>query len=429
MSDTMTSENRSIHRRGFLKGVGGAALVAGFPTIIPASAFGANEAIRVGHIGVRNQGTNNLKALMKHTVAVCDVDKDVLAKAKELAEKGTGHSIAAYDDYRKLLDSKDVDAVVVTTPDHWHALATVDACKAGKDVYCEKPLSLTIAEGKTMVEAARRHKRIVQTGSQQRSDDKFRKACELVRSGKLGKIRAVRVGLPGVNFDGPAVPDTTPPPELDYNFWLGPAPKVPYNPKHVHYLFRFFWDYSGGQMTNFGAHHLDIAQWGLGRDDSGPVAIEATATFHPKGWYEVPMTSRVVYTYDDGVTVLCEQGTGAPGGVTFEGEKGTLHVDRGKLSSDPEEIVQETIGPDDVHLYVSKNHHQNWLDCIKSRELPICDVAIGHRSATVCHLGNIAVRTGHKLTWDPVKQEIIGDPEAAAMLQRPYRSPWSLDVG
>ncbi|HEX8200615.1 MAG TPA: Gfo/Idh/MocA family oxidoreductase, partial [Isosphaeraceae bacterium] len=381
-----------------------------------------SERIRIGHIGVKNQGTSNLKALMKHTVAVCDVDKDVLGKAKALAETGTGETITAYDDYRRLLDNKDIDAVVVTTPDHWHARITIDACAAGKDVYCEKPLTLTVAEGCAVVEAARRHDRVVQTGSQQRSDAKFRRACELVRSGRIGKVHTVRVGIPGVNFVGPAVPDTAPPPELDYDFWLGPAPRRPYNPNRVHYNFRFFWDYSGGQLTNFGAHHLDIAQWALGMDESGPVAVEGQARDHEQGWYEVPAWCRVAYTYPGDVTLVC--GQDERGGVTFEGSEGTLFVTRGRIESNPAAILREPPAAGDVRLEVSDDHHANWLDCIRSRRRPIADVAIGHRSATVCHLGNIAIRTGRKLTWDPARQELVGDPEAAAMLRRPYRAPW-----
>jgi len=219
----MTPTDKTISRRDFVRGVGGIGLLSAFPTVIPSSAFGANEAIRIGHIGVKNRGMQNLFPLLKYTVAVCDVDKDVLASARARAEKG-GRSCKAYSDYRQLLDDKDIDAVVVSTPDHWHAKITVDACAAGKDVYCEKPLSLTIDEGKVMVAAARKHGRVVQTGSQQRSDDRFRLACELGRSGRIGKLRTIRVGPPAVNFDGPAVPDTAPPPELDYNFWLGPAP-------------------------------------------------------------------------------------------------------------------------------------------------------------------------------------------------------------
>jgi predicted dehydrogenase len=426
----MTPTDKKISRRDFVRGVGGIGLLSAFPTIIPSSAFGANEAIRIGHIGVKNRGMQNLLPLLKYTVAACDVDKDVLASARARAEKG-GRSCKAYSDYRQLLDDKDIDAVVVSTPDHWHALITVDACAAGKDVYCEKPLSLTIDEGKVMIAAARKHGRIVQTGSQQRSDDRFRLACELVRSGRIGKLQTIRVGLPAVNFTGPAVPDTAPPPELDYNAWLGPAPERPYNPKRSHYLFRFFWDYAGGQMTNFGAHDLDIAQWGLGRDESGPVSIEATsAQFNKDGWFETPESSRIVYTYDDGVKILCELGAKKEtrGGCTFEGEEGSIYVNRRTIESTPAEIAREPLSKDDVHLYVSRDHYANWLDCIKSREAPICDVAIGHRSATVCHLGNIAVRTGRPIKWDPSGEQVVGDTEAAAMQARPYRSPWKLEV-
>ncbi len=437
-ADDRTPRRDFLRRSGATAGLGFA-----FPTIVSRHVLGGpdapapSERIRIGFIGVGRgnagtggQGIANLKAIQKEkeaeVVAVCDVDTDHLAKAKALAESG-GRPCAAFADYRKLLDDKSIDAVLISTPDHWHALPMIDACLAGKDVYCEKPLGLTVAEGKAMVEAARKAKRVVQTGSQQRSDDRFRLACELVRSGRLGKIKTVRISLPRVNFTGPAVPDSAPPPQLDYQTWLGPAANRPYNVKRVHYLFRFFWDYSGGQMTNFGAHHLDIAQWGLGRDESGPVSIEATARFQKDGWYEVPEQSEIIYTYDDGIKVICEQGAAKAGpNVLFEGEKGSIAVSRGKIDSTPPEILKEPLKPGDVHLYVSKNHHKNWLDCIKSRALPICDVEIGHRSATVCHLGNIAIRTGRKLTWDPVAQAIIGDAEAAKMLGRTYRAPWHL---
>lgn len=319
-----------------------------------------------------------------------------------------------------------MDAVVVTTPDHWHALITIDACAAGKDVYCEKPLTLTIAEGRAMTNAARKYKRIVQTGSQQRSDDRFRLACELVRSGRIGKVKTVRVGISNVNFKGPSVPDSAPPPELDYQFWLGPAPERPYNTLRVHYNFRFFWDYSGGQMTNWGAHHLDITQWGLGMDDSGPISVEGKARYHKDHWYEVPEWCEATYQYANGVTVIC--GQGIKGGTTFEGEKGSIFVNRGVLTSNPPEIIKQELKDSDVHLYVSKNHHANWLECIKTRKLPICDVEIGHRSATVCHLGNIAIRAGRKITWDPQKEVIVGDSEAAAFVNRPYRAPWKLPL-
>lgn len=424
----MRGDSRA-NRRGFLRGVGAA---CAFPLVMTGRTRGDDAAsgrIRLGFVGVGGQGTSNLKDFLKRpgveVVALADVDSKHLADAAKVVEKAGGRP-ATFGDYRKLLDDPTIDGVVISTPDHWHALATVDACLAGKDVYCEKPLSLTVAEGRRMVEAARAAKRVVQTGSQQRSDDNFRLACELVRGGRLGKINEVRTILPKVNFAGPAVADSSPPPELDYQFWLGPAPERPFNAKRVHYLFRFFWDYSGGQMTNFGAHHLDIAQWGLGRDHSGPVEVEATAEFNKDGWFEVAETSRITYTYDDGVKLLCLQGHGKGRSVEFEGERGTIGVWRGGIEASDPEILKAKPGEGRTPLYVSGNHHQNWLDCIRSRDLPICDVEIGHRSATVCHLGNIAIRAGRKVAWDPKAETIVGDADAAAMLSRPYRDPWSL---
>ncbi len=417
-------------RRQFLSQTASAAATAfAAPWFIPASAFGANERIVTGHIGVGGQGNSNLDNFLRlaSPAAVCDVDKKRVAAAAEKVTKKTEKTCEAFGDYRKMLERKDIDAIVVSTPDHWHALATIHACQAGKDVYCEKPLSLTIVEGRKMVEAARANKRIVQTGSQQRSDNRFRQACEYVRNGRLGQLKEIRVGLPGTNFSGPLVADSDPPPELDYDMWLGPAPQRPYNAKRVHYLFRFFWDYSGGQMTNFGAHHIDIAQWALGMDESGPTAIEGTATFHPEKWYETTQSCRITYTYANGVKLIVGQGEkDCPGGVTFVGSEGSMFVDRGKIKADPEEILKQPLKDDDTKLYVSGNHHQNFLDCIKSRKLPICDAEIGHRSATVCHLGNIAVRLGRKIQWDPADEKIVNDSEAATWIARPYRKPWTL---
>jgi predicted dehydrogenase len=412
-------------RRTFLGQLGlGAAGLALLPDLALPQERSPLERIRIGCVGFGKQGLGNLGKHIKNTVAVCDVDSARVGMAKERVEKETGKKCAAYGDYRRMLEDKDVDAVVITTPDHWHALMTIDACAAGKDVYCEKPLTLTIAEGRAMVNAARRHKRIVQTGSQQRSDDRFRKACEYVRNGKVGKVHTVKVGIPKVNFKGPAVPDSAPPKELNYDLWLGPAPSRPYNEKRVHYLFRFFWDYSGGQMTNFGAHHLDIAQWGLGMDESGPVKVEGKARYHAQKWYEVPEWCEVVWHYASGVKMICTQG--GRGGTEFIGDKGSIHVTRGKIESKPKELLDEKLGEDAVRLYVSKNHHANWLDCIKSRKLPICDVEVGHRSATVCHLGNLAIRTGKAITWDPAKEQVVGDAEAAKLVAKAYRAPWKL---
>jgi predicted dehydrogenase len=360
---------------------------------------------------------------LKNVVAVCDVDSTRLGAAQAQVEKATGKKCAAYGDYRKLLEDRNVDAVVITTPDHWHALMTIDACAAGKDVYVEKPLTLTIAEGRAMVAAARRYNRIVQTGSQQRSDARFHQACELVRNGKIGKVHTVRVGIPGVNFKGPAVPDAKPPAELDYDFWLGPAPLRPYNVNRVHYNFRFFWDYSGGQMTNFGAHDLDVAQWGLGMDDSGPITAEGKARYHDKKWFEVPAWCEVLWHYASGVKMICTQGR--KGGTQFEGDKGTIHVERGKITATPRSLLELKLSDDDIRLYASRSHHGNWLECIRSRKLPICDVEVGHRSATVCHLGNIAIRSGKKVVWDP-KKETTEDGELAKWVTKAYRAPWKL---
>jgi predicted dehydrogenase len=425
-----------VTRRGFLRaGAAGGALL-GLPAEVYRAAVLAQEKpsdqIRVGCIGVGGQGTANRKSFGKAVVAVCDVDKQHLASAAADLEKG-GTKPQTFADYRHLLERKDVDAVSVSTPDHWHALPTIHACQAGKHVYCEKPLTLFVAEGRAMVTAARANKRVVQTGSQQRSGKEFRQACELVRNGAIGKVKQVRVGLPPVNWTsrakgGKPVPDSAPPAGLNYEMWLGPAPERPFNENRVHYLFRFYWDYSGGQQTNFGAHDLDITQWALGMDDSGPTTIEGTGTFNKNGWYETPESATVTYTYANGVPVVCTLGKGG-GGVTVEGEKGTVSVGRGRLAVtlNGEKVADPyKLATGDVKLYASPGHHKDFLDCIRTGKRPVADVEIGHRSATVCHLGNISIRLGRKLTWDPAKEEIVGDKEAAAMLSRPYRSPWKL---
>ncbi|MFM2095896.1 MAG: hypothetical protein RIS70_3020 [Planctomycetota bacterium] len=418
---------RSTRRTFLLQAVGTSATAITLPYFVPKRAFGANERIQTGHIGVRNQGGSNLRAFINHAVAVCDVDTEVLGKAVKVVEQ-SGRSCEAFSDYRRLLDRKDIDAVVISTPDHWHALMTIDACRAGKDVYCEKPLSLTIAEGRQMVHAARQGQRIVQTGSQQRSDKGFRLACELVRAGRVGKLQQVMVGIPGPNHPGEPIADSDPPAELNYDLWLGPAPLRPYNSKRVHYNFRFFWDYSGGQMTNFGAHHIDIAHWGMGVDHAGPLEIEGEATFHPKGWHEVTETCRVTYRYPNDVTMTVGQlQPDIPEGTTFIGDQGKIFVNRGKLKSSPENLITDPLPDSAEKLYVSNNHHANFLECVRSRQLPICDVEIGHRSATACHLGNLALRLKRKIRWDAAKEQIVDDSEAAAMVSRPYREPWKID--
>jgi predicted dehydrogenase len=388
-----------------------------------------SERVRVGMIGVGNQGgpKNNMKYFGKNIVSLCDVDSKYLAEAAAFQEKTNKNTPALHADFRKLLDSKDVDAVVVTVPDQWHMLMTTMACEMGKHVYCEKPLTLVIAEGPKMIAAARKHKKIVQTGSMQRSGAEFNAAIDLLQKGVLGKISRVNVGLPKPNWIDRAkepVPDEEAPKILDWDNWLGPAPKRAYNKFRVHYLFRFFWDYSGGQMTNFGAHHLDIAQWGLGMDESGPTKIEGKAVFHPKNWYETPDTTDITYTYANGVILHCLQGGKYGQGAEFVGEKGTLFVGRGVMKASSPEILKGVDWKEKPGQSPNTKHVQNFFDCIKSGKLPTADVSIGHRSATVCHLGNIACRHGKTIAWDPAKEEIVGDAEASKMLTKEYRKPW-----
>lgn len=432
-------ESRSSRRATLGRASTWAAGALLLPSILTDRARGSNDRIGIGLIGVRNQGSGNLKRFQKagaDIVAICDVDSVVAAEAVKLVD---GPAPRVFSDYRRLLELSQVDAVVITAPDHWHALMTIDACRAGKDVYCEKPLSLTIAEGRRMSDAARKHARVVQTGSQQRSSEEFWRACMLVRNGWIGQVHEVQVGIPGPNHPGPLDADNLPPAELNYDLWLGPAPYRPYNAKRVHYNFRFWWDYSGGQMTNWGAHHLDIAQWGLGMDETGPISVEGTATFHPQMVHEVTESARLTFTYANGVRLICGQGQrDLAKGTRFVGSQGEVFVTRGKLITTPVELASLPlenltakdlpIGRAPVQLYRSADHTLNFLQCMRDRSRPVCDVEIGHRSATVCHLGNIVSRLGRGVQWDPVAEAIIGDDQAQSMVDRPYRHPYSNDL-
>lgn len=428
---------RKTSRRSFLKETIFGGAILGLSARSHRSIFAQvppSERVRVGMIGVGNQGgpKNNMKYFLKNIVAMCDLDKNYLAEAAAFLQKEANASAVMTDDYRRLLDSKDIDAVVVTVPDQWHATMTIEACRAGKDVYCEKPLTLVIGEGKPMIDAARKNSRVVQTGTMQRSGVEFKLAVELLQKGIVGKVRAVNVTLPSPNWiarAGKPVPDSAPPEGFDYNRWLGPAPFRPYNKNHVHYLFRFYWDYSGGQQTNFGAHHLDIAQWGLGMDESGPTSVEGSAVFNPDGWYETPDTTDIKYTYANGIVMTCKQklDTKNPDqGTEFIGEKGSLFVYRGGIITNPPELLKGVEIPKIVNSQANISHVTNFLDCVKSRKTPAADISIGHHSATVCHLGNIAVRTKKKIVWDPKTETIVGDPEASKWLMKEYRSPWTL---
>ena len=424
-------------RRSFLKSTAFGGAILGFSPRTHRSLFASqppSERIRIGMIGVGNQGgpKNNLKYFLKSVVAICDLDKSYLGEASDFLQKEAGITATMTDDYRRLLDAKDIDAVVVTVPDHWHAVMTVEACKAGKDIYCEKPLTLVIGEGKPMINAARKYGRVVQTGSMQRSGLEFKLVVDLVQKGLLGKVHTVNVTLPSPNWIARAkspVKDSQPPEGFDYNRWLGPAPMRPFNKNRLHYLFRFFWDYSGGQQTNFGAHHLDVAQWGLGMDDSGPTTIEGSAVYNPDGWYETPDTTEIKYTYGNGVVMNCKQKIDTKSsdqGTEFVGEKGSLFVYRGGLIANPPELLKGIEIPRIVNSEANFNHVNNFLDCVKSRKAPAADISIGHRSATVCHLGNIAVRSGKKIEWDPKTETVVGDDHASKWLTKEYRSPWTL---
>ena len=422
---------RRCSRRRFLQTAAGGTAAAGLglsmPFVVSGRALGAqgqapaNERITLGFIGVGGMGGGHLGGFLGdkqvQVLAVCDVD----ANRRGAARDRVGGDCGAYNDYRELLDRDDIHAVVIATPDHWHTLVSTNAAEAGKDIYCEKPLTLTIAEGQSLVRTVRRYGRVFQVGSQQRSDWNFRFACELVRSGRIGKLHTVRTGFGGAPTSG-WEPDRDPPPELDWDMWLGPAPWVPYNPLRCPYNFRWFWDYSGGKMTDWGAHHNDIAQWGIGADGSGPVEIEGTGRLPKDGMFETFETFHIEYTYANGVKLICGEGNGAK----FEGTDGWVHVDRGFLDAHPKALLDEKLGPGDVHLYESPGHHEDWLNCIRSRQRPICDVEIGYRSVSVCHLGNISMRLGRKLRWDPATESFVGDDEATRWLSRPYRAPWHL---
>ncbi|GAB4151280.1 MAG: Gfo/Idh/MocA family oxidoreductase [Planctomycetota bacterium] len=420
----MTSK---IHRREFLSGaaawLGAAALPRPLSAAVPRWES-PNERIALGMIGVGDLGYGHhlakvLRMGVFDVVAVADPDQDHVDRAVQRTE---GRA-KGYRDYRHLLDRRDIDAVLIATPDHWHALTAVHACQAGKDVYCEKPLSLTIADGQAMTRAARRYGRVFQTGTQQRSDTRFRWACELVRNQVFGRVTEVDVCL-GKAPTASYVADSDPPASLDWDLWLGRTPMRPYNRLRCHYNFRWFFEYSGGKLTDWGAHHLDIVQWALGTELGGPTSVEGTGVFPADNFYEVPVEFDVRYGYPGGVTVRVH-GEGE-NGVTFRGSEGALFVSRSTIRAEPEEILDVRPGGGKVVLPVSRDHHRNWVDCIKSREQPISDVEKSHRSATVCHLGNIAIRLGRRLAWDPAKEEFPGDEAANRLRQRPIRGEWRL---
>ena len=425
-------------RRGFLTA---AAAAVAAPYVLRATALGAagrkppSDRITLGMIGMGTQGNGHLGGAHGgawnaqrpggflaredvHVLAVCDVDRGRRENAKKKVEsvyagkhgKGTYKGCAAYNDFRDLVTREDIDVVCIATPDHWHALISIWACRYGKDVYCEKPMTRFIREGPAMIEAARLHGRIIQAGTQQRSSPAFRRACELVRNGRIGKVQTVHVNVGGPSSHRIDSPQPVPP-GLDWEMWLGPAPWRPYHPGPHPGGFRNYRDFSGGGMTDWGAHHYDIAQWALGMDETGPVEIDAS-----KG--------QCVYKYANGV-VMFHGGAGF-GDITFTGTKGRVGTGRWYVKTEPPELLKEPLGPDDVHLYESNNHADNFLECVRTRRRPIADPAVIHRSVSVCHLGNIAYWLKRPLKWDPEKEEFVGDEEANRWVSRAMREPWRL---
>lgn len=432
----MRSSSRRISRRRLLRcGLGGLAGTVAAPYVLTSGALGsatrpaAGDRLALGFIGVGGMGRGHLGWFLKRpeveVLAVADVygqSRDAAIRMVREARDGT--TCDAYRDYRELLARRDIDAVLIATPDHWHAMTAIHACEAGKDVYCEKPLSLTVREARRMVEAARRCGTVFQTGSQQRSSENFRQACEWVLSGRIGRLEWVRAfigGGPTCGFD----PVVEPPDDLDWNFWLGPAPWADYTPKRCHYTFRWIYDYSGGKMTDWGAHHNDIAQWGIGASLSGPIRTEPVfAEFPTEGLFDTATRFEVRHTYANGVELYtCSHG---PNGVHFQGSDGWIKVGRGWLETSDPEIRTEPLAAGEVHLYDSPGHHEDWMNCIRTRRRPICDVEIGCRSVTVCHLGTIAIRTGRKIEWDPNEERIVNDPGLERWLDKPYRGPWQV---
>ena len=429
-------------RRAFLQT---AAATVALPCVIPSSARAQGAApapgdrISIASIGVGGQGTGDMRALMNdprtHVVAVCDVQEKNRLRAKKAVEdfygQGKPHSgCTAYNDFREVLARKDIDAVTIGTPDHWHAIIAVQAAAAGKHIYGQKPLALTIDHGRRMVQAVNRYGITFQTGTQQRSEERFRRACELVRNGRVGKVHTIEVEIPGsMSCDGDYFEPV--PPGIDYDLWLGPAPDAPYSPKRIDpFGWRWIFDYAGGCVTDWGAHHIDIAQWGLGRTDTGPVEFEGTAVFPTKGLFNTALSWRYTATYADGVKLVCfakeEFKHQYPNGITFLGDKGTLFVSRGEIWTKPESILKEEIGPSEVRLYKSDDHYRNFIDSILTRRPPAAPIEEAHRSVSVCHLANISLRLGRKVRWNPQTEQILDDPEASQMLTRPLRAPWRL---
>jgi predicted dehydrogenase len=451
-----------MNRRQFLKNAIGTVGVLSFPTIVPSSVLGRNgtippsSRINMGCIGLGGQGTFNMQAFLNkkevQIVALCDVNKGSddydflyqfpgsrtagLARAKQMVTdyyasntpSGSYNGCETYTDFRELLARDDIDAVTVCTPDHWHGLISIAAAKAGKDIYCEKPLVNTVAEGRAVCEAVNRYSRILQTGSHERSNHSVSYACELIRNGRIGKLHSIYVNMP-IDSHQPIPPQPImPAPEnLDYDMWLGPTPWVPFTKKRTHFWWRYILEYGGGEMTDRGAHIIDLAQLGNETDDSGPYEISGKGEAPRDGLFNTFMKFDFQCRYANGVNMIgaCEQ----PRGLRFVGTEGWIfiHIHGGRLEAHPESLLRSVILPEEIHLRRSPGHHQDFLNSIKSRQQPIASAEIGHRTATICHLINIAMLTEQKLNWDVSKEQIMNSPEAHRLLKKPMRAPWTIN--
>jgi predicted dehydrogenase len=461
------SANPGLSRRRFLQASAGTAFglaAIELPMIVPHSVSGQgapNSKIQIGQIGCGRIAREMdlpgiLKQDMARVVAVCDLDSRRLADGKKFVEDyyqkksgGAGASPKTFSNYRELLENGGVDAVAISTPDHWHSELIIAAAMAGKDVYVQKPLSMTLAEGRAVSDILRKRKTAFQIGSQQRSDSpwpQFRRACELVRNGRIGKLQRVEIGLP-MDPAGPEEPEMPVPANLNYDQWLGCTPKVPYTEKRVHpqdSYERPGWlrieSYSLGMITGWGSHHVDIAHWGMNTEMTGPLEIEAKAEFPKSGIWNVHGAYHIEAKYANGVLMVIDNNF--PNGVRFQGEGGWIFVSRGDArvtASDPsavgakafaasdEKILKSEIGPNDLHLYQSPDHHLDWLRSIQTRKPAATNPEQAHRSTSACILGWIAMRLGRKLRWDPEKEKFVGDEPANAMLSRPQRAPYGID--
>jgi predicted dehydrogenase len=446
----MSEKRRKMNRRQFLRtaAIGGGAAAAaaagalGFPTIVKAATLGKGGAVAPSNrivmagVGFGMQGPGNMQSFLEKPevqwVAVCDLDTEHLAEARDTVNKKYGNTACAtYHDFRELFQRKDLDAVSIAVPDHWHAVLEISALRAGLDVYGEKPLTHNLREGRALCEAVKRYGRVWQTGSWQRSVENFHQAAELVRNGRIGKIKRIEVGLPSGHYDFAGtfgqealVP---PPPNLDYNFWIGPAPWWPYCKARVHMNWRWNMDFGGGQLMDWVGHHVDIAHWGMGWDETGPVEMEGRGEFPTSGIYNSPTRYYLRAKYADGTPMIIAGGYEEIwSGTKWIGEYGWVWVDRGQFETEPEGLKREILGPGDIRLYTSRDHWQNFLDCVRSRGQTIAPAETAHRSASVGHVGVIAMAVGRKIRWDPETETIIDDPEAERLLGHSYRKPWQL---